>query len=385
MRVRMKGKRSVVTDFQVRILGMTAKLKAQGKELKIGGPAMGIGIEVRDSKGRPAAPPGITATAWPGGRLTLKAVSAGSYVATLPPPRVWTGAPVVVQASWVGGDLARVSVGVKRPPKPKPIYRPPPPKARQLGPYSWGLGHTGADWATGTTGLRSRTVAPATWVGLATSVSKTMDPKDVRDPIWLRTGLQGELALLRGRLGFDLHLPLLQRDLTASSAGNSKIGDLRLGTKFVALDLAGVTVGPSLRVTLPTGGFVRDRRVTQFEPGLLAAWRALEWLSVETNQLVAISSDFGDHLAVWYASSYGVRFRVNKLISLAAEVDLAVALDDPASSKRWVAVGTGGAVILHLDRIRLAAYGGAGVNEHGRDHFGRWSAGLNLDLGFRGL
>ncbi len=376
VRVRPRGGK-LFTTIEVRLLAVKGALTApKDTKLEVDGAAATVRLVTSDERGRPASLPGLTVEAWPGGALKLTAVEAGVTSATLPAPPVYTGEPVRLVAAWAGGELGRAEVQVKKPPKPTPRPTPPPPRPSE---FSWPEEPVSLGGPDSGPYLPSRFAQPVTHLGLGARFAGR-DAVQGDDPIYMRLALHGELALLDGRLGLGAELPWFQTDLARDVAGDNNLGDLRLDARFVALRAWGLMLAPSLRLTVPTGAVpaAAGGRTVLLEPAAL--FQARIWrVTLGTHQALALRVGPDDDTDLTYNASYGAALRVWRL-SLALEVITLFGVTGPGED--LAAVGAGGAVRLHLDRLRLSVVAGGGLNDDARQVLGSYSAGLAVDLGF---
>ena len=384
LRFRVKGEQAS-SSMDVRILRLKGQLKASSTPMKVKGAAKKITITVTDEDKKPAIPAGLDLHAYPGGKLALTYQRAGVYTATLPAPKSYHGEKIFLRLSWSGGDLANTSIPVLAPPKPRVVIRrvvkrPPPPRPKG---YEWPEFPSTTEWSGAGSGP-SRWAIPATFFGISSALTESRRFDDAR-PLYFRFAFRGGVALLKGKLGLDLDVPWLQINTAGESANLSKLGDIRLGARFVALQMEKVVLTPSLRFTFPTGGFVRSRRDLLVEPGVLFEWKVLSWLRVNTNQVLMLGTDFGDNLSLFYVSSYGVEARFLKFVSVALELDMSIGLTGPDNVGGQFGLGLSSAVRLHFDRLRVGVVGGVGLTDGARMIMGGYTVGITLDVGFKGL
>ena len=376
VRVRPKNGK-VATTIKVRLLAVKGALAVPKEtKLEVGGASAKVTLRTSDERGRPASLPGLTVTAWPGGPLKLAAAEAGVTSAMLPAPAAYTGEPVRLVATWAGGELGRAEVAVKEPLRPAPRPTPAPSKPAE---FSWPEEPVALGAPDAGPYLPSRFALPVTHLGLGARFAGREAARG-DNPIYMRLALHGELALLDGRLGLGAELPWFQTDLARDVAGDNNLGDLRLDARFVALQARGLTLAPSLRLTVPTGALPTGAagRTVLLEPAAL--FQARLWrVTVGTHQALALRVGPDDDTDLTYNASYGAALRLWRL-SLAAEVITLFGVSGPGGD--LAAVGAGGAVRLHLDRLRISVVAGGGLNDDARQVLGNYSAGLAVDLGF---
>ena len=380
IKVRHRGGR-VITSLKVRLLAVTGKLAAPAKPLEVKGAAREVRLQVRDEKGRPAALPGLALRAWPGGELKLRALAAGDFAASLTAPLVHSGEPVRLVASWAAGELGRIEVRVKAP--PGPVQKPTPPPAAPAAPaeFIWPEAPVALVGPVAGPYLPARFALPVTHLGVSARAGGMDSTAAGDDPVVLRLALHGELALLDGRLGLSAELPWFQTDLMRDVTGDNNLGDLRLGARFVVLRVHGLTLSPSLRITAPTGGLPRGRtRTVLVEPAAVFQARLGERLTVGSHQALVLEAGPDSDTGLTYDASYGLAVRLWR-VSLAAELVTLFGITGPTWSD-LAGLAAGGALRLHLDRLRLSLHAGGGLNDDGRRVLGNYSAGLSVDLGF---
>ena len=379
IRVRPTGGQ-VTTSLKVRLLGVKGELQIPSKPLEIKGASAQIRLGVQDEKGRPVWLPGLAVRAWPGGPLKLEPAGAGVMASALPAPATYTGEPVRLVASWAAGELGRAEVKVKAPPEPPP---PPPPSSAPSPPlFSWPEAPVALVGPEPGPYLPARFALPVTHLGLSAQAAGLERRGGGDDPVILRLALHGELSLLKGRLGLEAELPWFQTDMMRDETGDNNLGDLRLGARYVVLQAHGLSVAPSLRITAPTGGLPTGRqRSVLLEPSALVQWQFRQLLTLGTQQALVVEVGPHSDTGLYYTASYGAAVRLWRIFSLAAEVATIFGLSGPDRSE-LASVAAGGALRLHLDRIRLSVTAGGGLNEDGRRALGSYSTGLTLDLGF---
>ena len=374
LRYRKRGG-SGESSIKVKVLELKAGLTPPEKPLEVAGSGGAVELVLSDEDGRPVALPGLGLTAYPGGELTLKRLGAGRHGTTVPSPAKYEAQNTVLVARWAGGELRRDLLKVKAPAEAPP---PEPASAPEPEAYRWLHAPVALESPRKGPGLPARAARPMTTMGISAFLSQEILTED----ILLRLALRGELALLDGDLGIDLDLPVLLLDTTLDSAGDSDIGDIRVGFKYLALDRWGLALAPSLRVTAPSGGYQRNNRFgTLLEPGVLLEWSWREMLTLGTNQIFIadLAPDFDANLH--YAGTYAAAVRLWRL-SLALELGTIFGIQEPGAAELSQAVSLGGAVRVHLDRARIGIAGGGGLNNDGQRIMGRFSLGLTADLGF---
>ena len=375
LRFRKRGTQAE-SQLKIKLMQVKALFEGPAAPLDVGGAGGKLTLKLLDEQDRPAALPGLTLTAYPGGELSLERGKGGSHAALVPSPATHAAADVVVVAAWAGGELGRVDVPVKAPAEAPPVE---PIKPAQPPEFAWIETPVSLEGPRPGPGLPARAARPMTGLGFTGHVTEAATPG--AENLHIRLALRGELALLGGDLGLDLDLPLVLLDAGLDGAGDNDIGDIRVGVKYLALDSAGVALAPSLRVTAPSGGYSRNRHGTMLEPALLLEWAWRSMLTIGTNQvfIADLAPDFDAGLA--YAGTYAAAVRFWRL-SVVAELDSVFGIQDPSGGELARAIGLGGAIRIHLDRARIGLAGGGGLNEDGRQIMGKFSVGLTLDLGF---
>jgi hypothetical protein len=283
-------------------------------------------------------------------------------------------------AGWAGGELERRSVPleVARPapaPAPAPGAPPVPPRPPE--------GVVALEWGHPALGVPAQSARPSTFLGLTTFVAgprRTDDP-GAPEPVVLRLALRGGISLMRGRIGADADLPWFDSNLSIDGGGQSELGDLRLGGRFVALARPSWTLTPALRLTLPTGGFPRDHRRPLLEPAVIGEWRYRDRLTVCANLALAIQAG-SDAAGLFQTTTLGAGLRLWRQLTLSAELDLQLRLRDADDLDRAAGLAAGAALAWRGSLVRAGVAAGAGLNADGQELYGRYSTGLFVELGF---
>jgi hypothetical protein len=117
---------------------------------------------------------------------------------------------------------------------------------------------------------------------------------------------------------------------------------------------------------------------------LLLSWQLRERLVLGTHQALVAGAPSSTETTLHYGAAYRATVWPIRWLSLAAELDVVVGLrgQDALADVRAVAAGL--AVWFHVGPGRIGLQAGAGLNDDARRALGRYTAGLVLDLGFRG-
>lgn len=381
IRVRRKGA-TLDTPFTVRVLGVTGAIGDPDAPLAIAAPDRWLPVTVVDERGRPAALPGLVLEASPigagpdGGDLALEAAPSGDddgagLRARVPAPE---GAvtEVAVRLSWAGGVLATRTFEVDRSAAEVPYD------------YPWGDATLGLGWDRREQATTLPSVAPIDRVGVHGWVRDADRPGAADAPAERVLGVDvvGEWALADARLGLDAALTILRPELGREPTSGSSLGDLVVGGRYLLFGGGGaVEVAPSLRLRAPLvarGG----ERLWGFEPGVLARFGLADGLWLDTRQAVVLASDFADLTHLSYAGALALLFRPVDLLSVNAQLDAAVSISRPDGAPSYAAFAAGLGVYLHIARVRVGLGAGFGLNADGRDHLGRVTGQLTVDLGF---
>lgn len=192
----------------------------------------------------------------------------------------------------------------------------------------------------------------------------------------VRLDLGGEYAFFSRRFSVDLNLPVLYH-AGPSSAGLSA-GDLGVGFRAVALQAAGgrLSVGPLLRLQLPTGTFERPldpgSRPVVLDPALGGAAQVGP-VGLLTTQGPTVVLNVPVARLRW-SMSYAAEVRFWRM-SVAAALDAAIGMTSGAGS----GVSLGGGARFFLGRFRVLGYARGGLGEGGEALFGRYQAGAGLE------
>jgi hypothetical protein len=372
IRARRQGS-SATSELKVRLLGVRGTLELPRR---IAPDSRTVKLRLSDERGRAAAVPGLEVVAVPGGPLQLHAERAGIYRGELPLPG---GASTMeVAATWAGGELERRSVQLEvsraPAPAPAPVAPPIPPRPPE--------GVVALEWGHPALGVPAQSARPSTYLGLSAFVSGPRPAGDpgAPDPVVLRLALRGGLSLMRGRIGMEADLPWFDSDLAVDGGGRSELGDLRLGGRFVALARPSWTVTPALRLTLPTGGFPREHRRPLLEPAVIGEWRYRDRLTLCANLALPIQAG-SDAAGLFQYTSLGAGLRLWRALTLSAELDLQLRLRDAGDLGRAAGLAAGGALAWQGSLVRAGVAAGAGLNADGQELYGRFSAGLFVELG----
>lgn len=412
IRFRPKGSEQVTSRLRVRLLPVRASLTTSTKRLKINGSSVPISLQLKalhrpitavnakvkvSGIWRAVALPGVKVTAYPGGDVPVKIIRAGVYKGSLPAPKQFKQSKVTLVASWAGGELSRTTLTVKRP--PVVVRRRPPPKKFvpvPLGPiFDWPSFAVGMEWVNNSIILPSRSARPTTSLHLKAFLGewtrRSSQPANLASSgLFLRMAFLGELALLDKRLGIDFELPWLQMNIVQDSVDQNKLGDIRVGARYVVYRSKEWLLTPSLRISLPTGAALGDSfanspklyKSTVLEPGLLLAWHPLEWMTLHTNQMFVVQFDFDNKAGFFYTSAYGVEARFWKL-ALGVELNMVMG-STLGSAFELQGLGVSGTIQMHFNRVRIGAVVGGMLNSTGHNSIGGFSAGLTFALGFDG-
>lgn len=420
IRFRAKGAQRPSSKIDVSILPVKAKITAPKVAMKVGGKAADLALSLsakflpfaRGPKSslsgasqakrseRGVALPGLKLMAYPGGELPLKPLHSGVFKSQIPAPTAFNGPTITLVASWVGGELGRTTLSVEAPPapriQPKPaIVRPlPPPRPPEV--FEWQTFSVAMEHANAGPMMPTRAARPVSSLQLNTFFQR--HSPNQTDDLFLRMSFLGQIALLKQRLGFTAELPWLQTNLTNEVRNQNKLGDLRLGARYVAWKNEHWLVTPSLRLSLPTGGRPRpsfpasDGTLTPlggtvFEPGVILAWHPASWLTLQSNLMFLLDTNFNDSVGLFGMVSLGAEARWWRL-SFGLEGNVLFGAQRVGGTGDFAAfeaqgIGVSGALRLYFDRVRIGLVGGVMIDPNSADSVSG-SIGLNLALGFRG-
>lgn len=361
------------SELRVKLLAVRAKLVVTGGPLDVGAAPASVEIEVSDEKGRPAAPPGLTLRAAPGGELPLEATARGRYRAQVPAALAEHREPVRITLAWAAGGLAEQLIEVKNP-------APPEPDPAEVAPaFVWPTTPASLHWPRRGRPGPLWAVDPVSSLGAVVTVIEA--EHDAAPITRLQLAVQGELSLLDGALGLDAALPVLRPALSRDALQGSMLGDLRLGVRYLVVRTELVRLAPALSLSVPTGGERDGRYDAGFEPGIaLEVWPIPE-LGLSTRQVFALATDF-DAVGLAYDATYALVARPLELLGLALEFETLIGAD--AQDSEYVAAALGGTVLFHFERVRLGLYAGGGLNDDGRTRLGSFAVGARLELGYGG-
>jgi len=373
---RSRGGKTVAT-YRVRVLALRATLAPSVSTVKAGQRAT-FKVRLRDERDRPAVAPGLSLSDGHGERVPLTSSAAGEFIGQVQIDPNARTEDRRFDVAWAGGRLASTTLRVVG----KPTAVLPRPRLRALpAPMEWPLTPVALEWGRQGLGLPSRTLATRTHLGLSTFFAEAKAQQDVADAFFLRTAVRAELALLSGRVGLDADLPLFNLDLNNDPAHGNELGDLRLGARAALYRRKGLTLGPSLRVTIPTGGFERAYRSTLIETGALLRLQLLgEKLALDAGQLVVVeAAGKANASALYYSSFYSAAWRFLPRLSVVGEFAVVIGLAGP-SDRKAQALTASASLRVHLRRVRLGISGGAGLNDDARRLLGGYAFGLTADL-----
>ncbi len=346
---------TAISTLKVRLLGVIADVAAPKRATA--GESVDVSVAVRDERGRPAAVPGLRLVA-AGAEVPLEAGADGRHHGRFDVPGDVTS--LHLQAAWAGGAFERITVEVD------PVETSPAPPAA-VG-YEWPIAPAAFAWSGGA-GAHARGARPSPRAGLFVGVNED-------DGARVISGLEGELGL--GPVAVDLRFSWLSVDPDADPIAANDLGGLNLGLRGF-FEVGPIDLAAGLSVDVPVA--VGDGS-TAFEPGLQLG-APVGPMNVLTNQFVPIEIDGSDVLSVGWAATWGVTWNAS-FVDVALEVDSYVPIFE-ASDESSAALAIGGAVYAHLGRIRLGLRGSGGLNEAGRQRYGRYSAVLAADLGLGNL
>lgn len=353
------------STLSVRLLAVRGRVLAPDEAVRPGPEGPEVAVVVEDELGRAAALPDVRLVARPGGVLKTRLAEPGRYVADLSALEGMTPGRFDLSAEWTLGILDHRMVEVAPPPAP------PGPR-----PFAWTWAPPAPSFAGSGFGLPARAPRPVSRVGLAVDVTGPSGGRTTR----VASGVEGELALLDGRLGLDLAFPWLDVPWASGPLNRSGLGDLRVGIRYVAAAGARWAVVPALRVVAPTSEGA-DRTVV--EPALLLEWRPVGPLFLHTSQAFPVDVTRGD-AAVRWTSHWTPGVRLWDRLDLMADVEFHLGLLRSGNRIPSHATAVGGGLRILLGRARLGLHAAGGVDGGGRDHLGRFTAGLTLEVGFRG-
>jgi hypothetical protein len=350
----------------VRLLAVRGRIEVPQGAIRPGPDGPEAAVVVADELGRNAALPGMVLVARPGGFLDTRLDASGRYVADLAPLEGMAPGSLELSAEWALGVLDQRSIKIA-----------PPPTSPGPRPFAWTWAPPAPSFAGGGIDLPARAPRPVSRVGLAVDVTGPSRGDTTR----VASVVEGELALLDGRLGLDVAFPWLDVPWAAGSLNRSSLGDLRVGVRGVAASGERWAVVPSLRVVAPTSEGA-DRTV--IEPALLLEWRPVGPLFLCTSQAFPIDVTRDDAALRW-TSHWVPGIRLWDRLDLMVDVAFHLGLHRPENRIPSHATAVGGGLRLLLGRARLGIHASGGVDRGGRDHLGRFTAGLTLEVGFRGF
>lgn len=353
------------STLAVRLLAVHGRLEAPDGPIRPGPDGPDVAVAIADETGRLAAVPGVSLVARPGGVLPTRAAEPGRYVASLAPLEGMAPGTFELSAEWALGVLDDRTVRIAGPP------RLPGPR-----PFAWTWAPPAPAFAGGGIGLPARAPRPVSRVGVGIDVGGPPGGGTTR----VASVLEGELALLDGRLGLDVAFPWLDVPWASGPLNRSGLGDLRAGIRGVAASGRRWALVPSLRVVAPTSDRA-DRTV--IEPALLLEWRPVGPLFLYASQAFPIDATREDAALRW-TSHWVPGVRLWNRLDLMADVEVHVGLRRAGDLVPSHAVAAGGGLRLLLGRARLGLHASGGVDRTSRDHLGRFTAGLSLEVGFRG-
>lgn len=380
LRFRYRGSHEAQSAISVRVLRIVGQLSGPREPIHVNGGDVTIELVTRDESGEPIAPPGLGLRAYPGGALALVALGAGRYRATLKAPTSYSPRPIELWAYWAAGDLARVSLMIRKPAAPKK-------KIVILRRFSWFEDPVALEWGTPGLSLPARGARPLNRLELQSTYFRLRTP-GVAQSDFLRMALNGSLALLSQRLGIDLELPFLSLALRGDTSGQSKLGDLRVGLRYLAYDSGRLRLTPLVRLSGPTGRYSRARNDYVLEAGLVVESQ-LRWVTLNSNQIVALDlDDRGGKVALNYSAHLSAMARFAKFVSFGVELQAVVGLLNRSAfgaSNALLALTAGGALRLRFGRFGLSLNGGGALTRTSRELLGGFTVGLTLALGFAPL
>ena len=368
-------------ELHVRLLDIEALLDTGATTLRAGGDAAELLFQAKDERGRPVAPPGLTAAAHPGGPLELEPLGPGVWRAGVRAAGDCPSDELVVTVSWAAGELARARFSVEGRTLPPPP--PPPGPTEEVVPWRWPADPPAAEWARTVPGLPTRRTRPVTGFGLTSFVTGSKDPDGMRRT-YLRSALRGERALAAGAWGLDADLPWYDAPLEDARSGANELGDLRLGARRLLPTpeaLGEVEAAASLRLVAPTGGQAGADGRWLAEPGLLAEHETLPWLRLATNQVLTIGTGTGGFELGWTSSLAASTWPLPWL-SLSAEAALTAGLLAAEGESAGLGLSGGLAARAHWNRLRLGLVGGGPMTPASVARVGAWSAGVGVDLAY---
>ncbi len=381
LRIRPQGEKSAFS-IKVKVLQIRAKIVQHKKDKSL------FFLTLRDELGAPAVVPGLKLMVYPlGNVLKLIPRRAGLFEAKL--PKTLQAPKVVLVASWLMGELARKTFlfNVKRP-APKLVkvirYIKKKKRIRKIESFRWPhLAHSAINWPNPRQLLSLRGTHPVTFIGLDTSLSEGTHLEKQR-PLYIKFALQTTLALLDGHLGLDLSLPWLQFDAQFQRSNRSKLGDIKLGFRYLLFENSSWQITPYFQISLPTGAYERRFRQWLLAGGLLAQWQLFNWLFLGGNLAVLGASDFQQAHAFSLLFTLGAEVRLTSSWALALDLHLGADFAGEKESSKAFNQGISLALRFYFDRLRLSLIGGIAPTswEGMTSLFGAYSVGLRFDLGF---
>jgi hypothetical protein len=327
-------------------------------------------VEVRlafaDERGRPALPPGMVVRAEPGGDVPfVEGDRPGQRRAALEVPAFEAPGTLVVQAGWPGGEGAAVEIPVD-----------PGVKAVAVPSVRWPLSPPRPEWGRTVAGLPNRPLQSVHRLGLSVFSAAPPAARHGQDPA-IRAALSGEASLAGGRLGLDLDVALWDGEATAG-AGRWRMGDSAVGLRYVGYQAKGLSLGPRLRLVVPTSRRGDPWRV---EPGLALEWNRDDRVAAGLSETLGLGLGGEDPRDVTSTTSIWAAWRPLRFLEVSAGLDavMGIAGRDPPR-----AVLVAGALSFPVGRFRLGIHAGGGATRDGRDLAGDWTAGLHLEAGFPG-
>jgi hypothetical protein len=200
-----------------------------------------------------------------------------------------------------------------------------------------------------------------------------------------RLDLGGEIAFLQRRLSADLNLPILYHDSGAD--GGMAVGDLALGFRALAYSaLAGhLSLGPLLRLQLPTGTFARAEepgsKPVVLDPALGVSYTRWRLGLLTTQGPTAVLNVAAPRLR--WSMSYVATLAVAPQVALSVELDASLAA--VGGGDHGAALGGGARVRLPGARGQLRLLFGArgGLGDGGQAVFGRYQASAGVEWLYR--
>ncbi len=295
------------------------------------GATIPIRLLVTDENGDPISPPDLALHAEGIGPLPLTEVAPGDWRTHVRIPATYPKPTLGLSAGWIGGELVRADLTIEDPYRER-IYdrrtRPPAPRSNDAG-------------------LPPLPARGDTRLGIA-----VFSPSDRGR---LRTGVVGEY----GGDGFALTLDAFaEGELTAL-----------LGGRWIAIDEETLGLAAGLRIGL-SDPFV-------IEPHLALDGDPNAQLRLGTHQSLPISTDFSDHRALAWASSYWLGWQPVRPFELLVEADVLVPIVD---DDKAVALQLGGGIRFRWGPARLTLLGAGAPGDPSVDRFGAWRVGVTVDV-----